>query len=242
VVNVTAYFVFTWARIYNISGLDINGTGKITYFTPTPCASVTWVCIHLSLLGCVVYQITENGKSTIIAGIGWKLPILAMLNLVYTHVQASSGARGNYKHPFVCALLVSSAVSNIHYTLRKYHTSATLYDKLWIHVPFSIYHGWSTVLLVVAAFQAFGVDVLTRKANWYNESPAFFGLLFLETMSFAYIFKPPEGDVVASATMAGSLFAISYRNQRSNAFVQRVELVLAIISPFHAPKFLWLKT
>ncbi|KAF8597880.1 hypothetical protein BDV93DRAFT_595672 [Ceratobasidium sp. AG-I] len=93
-----------------------------------------------------------------------------MLNLVYIHVQAISGNRDILKLSLCPNSLVSSVVSGIYYILREYHTSAALNDKLWIHVPFSIYRGWSTVLLVAAAFQAFGVDVLTRKANWYTES------------------------------------------------------------------------
>lgn len=36
-----------------------------------------------------------------------------------------------------------------------------------MHLPFSLYHGWTTVLVVLTAFEAFGVDKIHHAAgNW----------------------------------------------------------------------------
>lgn len=36
-----------------------------------------------------MYQFTENGRKTIIDGIGWRFPVLAVLNVVYVNVWVS---------------------------------------------------------------------------------------------------------------------------------------------------------
>ncbi len=45
--------------------------------------------IHFLLLGTIIYQFTENGHRTIIEGISWRLPLLAVLNAVYVNLWAA---------------------------------------------------------------------------------------------------------------------------------------------------------
>jgi hypothetical protein len=33
-------------------------------------------------------------------------------------------------------------------------------DELFVHLPFSLYHGWTTILVILTAFEAFGTDAL----------------------------------------------------------------------------------
>lgn len=47
---------------------------------------------------------------------------------------------------------------------------------VWIHLPFSLYHGWTTVLVVVTAFEAFGVNALTHPAGVFTKVFVFLGL------------------------------------------------------------------
>lgn len=42
--------------------------------------------IHLLLLGTVIYQFFPQGKATVIDGISWRFPLLAILNAVYVNV------------------------------------------------------------------------------------------------------------------------------------------------------------
>ena len=44
--------------------------------------------IHLLLLGTIIYQFFDGGKQVIIDGIGWRLPLLAVLNAIYVNVWA----------------------------------------------------------------------------------------------------------------------------------------------------------
>ena len=44
--------------------------------------------IHLLLLGTIIYQFFDGGKQVIVDGIGWRLPLLAVLNAIYVNVWA----------------------------------------------------------------------------------------------------------------------------------------------------------
>ena len=56
--------------------------------TPSPNLPAHRSLIHLLLLGTIIYQFFEGGKQVIIDGIGWRLPLLAVLNAVYVNVWA----------------------------------------------------------------------------------------------------------------------------------------------------------
>lgn len=45
----------------------------------------------------------------------------------------------------------------------------TYVDKLFIQLPFSLYHGWTIVLVFLAAFDAFGVDASTDDAGLWTK-------------------------------------------------------------------------
>ena len=63
--------------------------------------------IHLLLLGTVIYQFWDAGKTIIIDGISWRFPLLVLLNAVYIHLWAG----GHFIFSFIFALLVSSTVT-----------------------------------------------------------------------------------------------------------------------------------
>lgn len=47
---------------------------------------------------------------------------------------------------------------------------------VWIHLPFSLYHGWTTVLVILTAFEAFGVDASTHPPRIFTKVFVFLGL------------------------------------------------------------------
>lgn len=57
---------------------------------------------------------------------------------------------------------------------RHSHQRASL--LVWVHLPFSLYHGWTTVLVILTAFEAFGVDAATTKAGIFTKTFVFLGL------------------------------------------------------------------
>jgi len=234
IVNVIVYIIFLGSNIYTVAGPEpIYHSGKETYFTPASWAFLIWSLIHLLLLGYVVYQFFPNGKRTIIDGISWRFPLLAVLTSVYVNVWS----RQHYVVAFIFALLVSSTVSHIYYVVKKHHAGSNINDELWIHLPFSLYHGFTTVLIVLSLFEAFGVNALTHPAGVWTKLFVFIGLFFLEATSAAYAFSSGEGDIAGSIAITWSLFAI-FVHQRSSAFIHWSALVFAIISLFWIVKSL----
>jgi len=139
--------------------------------------------------------------------------------------------------PFFFALFVSFCVSHIYYIVKKYHKTETLNDLLWVHLPFSLYHGWTTVLVFVTGFEAFGVNALTHKAGIWTDVFVFLSLLFLESTSAAYAFSAKEGDVAGSIVITWSLFAIF--GHQHTPFIHWSALAFAILSSFWIAKALY---
>lgn len=124
----------TGSNIYTVAGPEgIYVHGKETYFTPASWAFLIWSLIHLLLLGYVIYQFFPEGKRTIIDGISWRFPLLAVLTSIYVNVWA----RQHYVVAFIFALLVSSTVSHIYYVVKKHHAGSSINDEC--ESPFSFH-------------------------------------------------------------------------------------------------------
>ncbi|EMD31439.1 hypothetical protein CERSUDRAFT_119818 [Gelatoporia subvermispora B] len=226
IVNIVVYFAFLGSNIYTISGpTDIYHTGKVTYLTPAPWAFLLWSLIHLLLLGTIIYQFFDRGKTVIIDGISWRFPLLALLTAVYVNFWTTH----HYIIAFILAVLVSSTATHIYYIIKKYHESESTADELFVHLPFSLYHGWTTVLVILTAFDAFGVNALTHHAGVWTKVFVFLALFFLEGTATAYAFSSPEGDLPAAIAIAWALWAI-FAQQRSSAFVHWSALAFAILA------------
>jgi len=193
--------------------------------TPAPWAFLIWSLIHILLLGTIIYQFFPNGKKIIIDGVSWRFPLLGVLNAIYVNLWASH----HYIVAFIFALLVSSTVTHIYYIVKKHHSSQGFGDELFIHLPFSLYHGWTTVLVILTAFEAFGVNAHHHGAGVWTKVFVFLGLFFLEGTAATYAFSSPEGDLPASIAIAWSLWAI-FAHQRGSGFVHWTALVFAILA------------
>jgi len=239
IVNILVYFLFLGSNIYTVAGPgDIYGSTKETYLTPAYWTFFIWSLIHLLLLGYIIYQFTDAGKDAIIDGIGWRFPLLAVLNAIYV----TFWARGDYIIAFILALFVSSTVSHIYYVIKKYHNEGSLADELFVHLPFSIYHGWTTVLVFLTGFEAFGRNASTHSAGVWTKIFVFLALLILEGTAAAYAFAGPEGDLAGAIAITWSLFGI-YAHQsaieNSSKFVWISALVFAILSAFWIGVSIW---
>jgi len=230
IVNVLVYFFFLGSNIYTVAGpTGIYYGGKETYITPEPWAFLIWWLIHILLLGTIIYQWFPGGKVIIIDGISWRFPLLGILNAVYVHLWSTQ----HYIVAFIFALFVSSAVTHIYYIVKKYHSPQSTYDELLVHLPFSLYHGWTTVLVVLTAFEAFGVNALTTRAGIWTKVFVFLALFFLEATAATYAFSSPEGDLPASVAIAWALWAIfahQLHKPHGSAFVTWTALAFAIIT------------
>ncbi|KAG6898134.1 hypothetical protein C0992_004850 [Termitomyces sp. T32_za158] len=220
IVNLLTYFFFLGSNIYTVaSPAGIYFHGKETYLTPAPWAFLIWSLIHLLLLGTVIYQFFPAGKRVIVDGISWRFPLLAILNSIYVNLWAS--------HHFVLAFVL--ALFHIYYIVKKHHSPQETADELFIHLPFSLYHGWTTVLVVLSAFEAFGVNSLEHRDGVWTKVFVFLALFFLEGTAATYAFSTPEGDLPASIAIAWSLWAI-FAQQTKSAFVHWSALAFSILA------------
>jgi hypothetical protein len=226
IINVVVYLLFLGSNVYTVAAPSgIYFSGKETYLTPAPWAFLIWSLIHILLLGTVIYQFFPSGQRVIIDGVSWRFPLLAVLNAIYVNLWASH----QYAIAFVMALFVSSTVTHIYYIVKKHHSPQSLVDELFIHLPFSLYHGWTTVLVVLTAFEAFGVDAHQHGAGVWTKVFVFLALFFLEGTAATYAFSSPEGDLPASVAIAWSMWAI-YAHQTGSGFVHWTALAFSILT------------
>ncbi|KAF8893868.1 hypothetical protein BD779DRAFT_1435362 [Infundibulicybe gibba] len=226
ILNIIVYFLFLGSNLYTVTApSDIYYNAKETYITPAPWAFLIWSLIHILLLGTVIYQFFPAGKKIIIDGVSWRFPLLGLLNAIYVNLWATH----YYIIAFIFALFVSSAVTHIYYIVKKHHSAQSLAEELFIHLPFSLYHGWTTVLVILTAFEAFGVNAFHHKAGIWTKVFVFLGLFFLEGTAATYAFSTPEGDLPASIAIAWSLWAI-FAHQTSSAFVHWSALAFSILA------------
>jgi len=227
IVNVIVYLFFLGSNIYTIaSPHPIYGNIKETYFSPAIWAFFAWSVIHFLLLGTVIYQFTSaHAKAVIIDGISWSFPIVAILNAVLVTVWAHH----HYIAAFIVSLFLSSAVSHIYYIVKKNHSAESTGDELFVHLPFSMWHGWTTVLVLLTAFEAFGVDATKHHAGIWTKVFVFLALFLLEGTATAYAFSSIDGDLPGAVVISWTLWAI-FDHQRSSAFIHWSALGFAILS------------
>jgi hypothetical protein len=225
IVNIIVYLLFLGSNIYTVaSPHGVYYHGKETYITPAPWAFLIWSLIHLLLLGTMIYQFFPEGKRVIIDGISWRFPLLAVLNAIYVNLWSTK----HYIIAFVFALFVSSTVTHIYYIVKKYHVPENTSDELFVHLPFSLYHGWTTVLVILTAFEAFGVNKLHHPPGIWTKVFVFLALFFLEATAAAYAFSTIEGDLPAAIAISWSLWAIFVHQH--NPFIHWSALAFAILS------------
>jgi len=235
IINVIVFLIFLGSNIYTIAApSDIYFSGKETYITPAPWAFLIWSLIHLLLLGTIIYQFFPNGKTIVIDSISWRFPLLVILNAIYVNLWAHK----HYVFAFIFALFVSSAVTHIYYVIKKHHVPSSVSDELFVHLPFSLWHGWTTVLVVLTAFEAFGVNANSKPAGIWTKVFVFLGLFFLEATAAGYAFSTKEGDLPASIAIAWALFAI-FARQTSSAFIHWSALAFAVLALFWVVKGGW---
>jgi hypothetical protein len=228
IVNVLVYFLFLGSNIYTIVTPDaIYGNLKQTYLSPSIWAFFAWSIIHFLLLGTVIYQFTSaHAKAVVIDGISWWFPLLGVLNATFVGVWAHQ----QYIAAFILSLLVSTTVSNIYYIVKKHHSSESLGDELFVHLPFSMWHGWTIVIVFLTAFETFGVDATKYPAGVWTKVFVFLSLLCLEGTAASYAFSSVDGDLPGAFVISWTLWAI-FDHQRS-PFIHWSAFGFALLSLF----------
>lgn len=135
-----------------------------------------------------------------------------------------------YITSFIFSLLVSAAVTAIYYIVKAQHKGETISEELFVHLPFSLYHGWAIVLVVLSGFEAFGVEAHKHHAGIWTKIFVFLAFLFLESTAVGYAFSTAEGDAAGAAVISFALFAIFLH--QTDKFVRWSAFAFFILSLF----------
>ncbi|KAG9315234.1 hypothetical protein JVU11DRAFT_4368 [Chiua virens] len=209
-----------------ISPWDVYYTGRETYMTPEPWAFFIWPLIHMLILGTCIYQFSGRGKDIILERIGWKLPLLDFLNAMYVY----SWTIQEYRYALVFILFSVSVVTQIYLEVKRIELR-NFCDEVFLHLPFSLYQGWTVGLIFLSGFEAFGVDALTEPAGPWTKSFVFMSLLLLQLVSYAYAYSAVEGDLPGCLTVSWFLFAIVvHQSKERSGFIHWSGLAFAIFS------------
>jgi hypothetical protein len=63
--------------------------------------------------------------------------------------------------------------------VKKYHGPESIGDELFIHLPFSLYHGWTSIIVLVTTFEAFGLNAAEQEAGTWTKVFVFIALYVL---------------------------------------------------------------
>ncbi|KAF7722589.1 hypothetical protein EC973_002942 [Apophysomyces ossiformis] len=225
--NVLVYLFFLSATVYTIVGPAPNEDGSTegqTYITPSYWIEYVWTLIHSLLLGFIVYQWFEPAHEAAIHGVGWHFVISVLLSSSWLALLKS----GHYIIGFIFVLLTASSVTFVFYNLEKNYPTGSWYDKIFVHAPFSLWHGWIVFSAVINLFQAF-TTVSEEGPSVFQRILVILGILFLSSTAVGYVeYKKKKGDVTGALVIALGLVAI-FTNQQ-DPWIHWVALVAAIIT------------
>lgn len=238
VTNVVTFLIFLSSNAYSsLVPQDARyGAGpNETYITPESWIFLVWPLIHFLLLGMVILQFFEIGHDPVCKVVGWRFPVLAVLTSVYSGLNSAGFHHDGHNDGrvysilgFVALLLTAGVVSHIYRDLKVSHAPRSWVDAVLVHTPFSLYHGFVVVLLVVSAFNAFGVNANKHHAGVITKILVFIGLLFLEATAAGYVFYG-KGDIGGALVICLSLLAI-FQHQTQDRFIHWSALAFFIIS------------
>lgn len=236
------FFIFTlaWNLEKDVPQRWGYGAGKETYLTPTPWIYGVLFIIHLLFAGTILYmQWTERGNELIIEDLGLQFPLLLILSTLW----AGTWARQLPIPSFILAILVALVASNIFLTFKKRYPLAADSDwteRVFVHIPFSLYHGWTVFILFVNGFSAFAPDYLT--SGTVAKVFAVWLLAILCGISLSYAISTQGGDIAGTLVITLGFFAIyahshihgRYHNQPE--WMRWTTLVFGVISLFATVK------
>ena len=133
-----------------------------SYFTPTGYTFSIWGLIYTTLLGYIIYQALPSQKERPFqAQIGWLFVVSSAANAGWLF----AWHYGAYALSVLVMLIMLVTLIMIYLRLDIGHTNPnlTLKDRLFVHLPFSLYLGWITVATIanIASVAAhFGFDGL----------------------------------------------------------------------------------
>ncbi|CAG8475781.1 8708_t:CDS:2 [Ambispora gerdemannii] len=234
IANVLAYFCLLSANIYSVAGPDQDESpwheNHPTYITPAIYAFYIWGIIHFLFGGFIIYQFFSSATETVTEGIHWHFVSISLWNTLWLWLWQND----HLFLSFIVILITGSQVSFVYYNVRNKFHAQGINDQLWIHAPFSLYHAWILVIVIINLFAAFTQEAEEdEKPKLITKILVFLGLFFLQSTAVSYI-EYFKGDFAGSLVIAWTLFTI-YLGQ-SDKFISWSALVFTVFTIFHSLK------
>ncbi|KAI8340497.1 hypothetical protein BC941DRAFT_348441 [Chlamydoabsidia padenii] len=225
VANVIVYLFFLSATVYTVVSPPNGDIGEgSTYITPSFWISYVWTLIHILLGGFVIYQWFEPAHDAAIHGVGWHFVISVLLSSAWLGLLKS----GHELIAFIFVLLTASSVSYVFYNLEKNYTADSIWEKVFVHAPFSLWHGWIVFSAVVNFFQVVSHTNEDGPGVW-SRIFVILGLVFLSSTAIGYVeYKKKKGDITGALVIGLGLLAI-FTNQQ-DPWIHWSALAFAIIT------------
>ncbi|KAI8067977.1 hypothetical protein BC940DRAFT_300022 [Gongronella butleri] len=213
IINVLVYAFLISATVVSFSGNhSISELFDVfeTYFDPASWVFFVWTVIYLLLGGFVIYQWFDQAHEAALHGVGWHFVLSGILNTLWLSL-----LDGEHK---ILAFLVSIfqvfSVSFIFYKLEAEYPATNWWSRLFLHAPFSLWHGWSVFIAVVTAFVAF--THVAKDDEGTILAPNVFHIIlfyvaagFLTFTAIGYVeYKGHKGDITSAWVLAFGLWAV----------------------------------
>ncbi|KAF9281568.1 hypothetical protein BGZ68_006555 [Mortierella alpina] len=225
VANIIVYLTLLSGNLY--SSIIANGDGvdspydpkhHRSYITPARFTFFIWTLIYFLLGGMVIFQWFSD---RVHQAVGWHFVFVSILNAIWLALWSS----GHTFFSWITLIFASGAVSYIYYRLKELHASETWAETLFLHLPFSLYHAWIFVLMIINAFAVFG-PVKDDGPSTFHIVFAIAGLLFVGSIAVGYI-EYKKGDVAGTLVLAWYLFGVFA--QQDERIIHWTALVLGVL-------------
>ncbi|KAG0307922.1 hypothetical protein BGZ97_000233 [Linnemannia gamsii] len=204
VANILVYVTLLSGNLYSTFGGDPNQDSPYdskhkSYITPASFTFYIWTLIHFLLGGMVVYQwFTDK----IYQAVGWHFVMASAFSALWLALWSTG-------HTFLALLALffaTGAVSFIYYRLKDQDNAETLLDVIFLHLPFSLYHAWIFVLLIINLFAIIS-PVREGGPSTFQVVLSIAGLAFIASTVIGYI-EYKQGDVAGALVLAWYLFGV----------------------------------
>ncbi|KAG0306304.1 hypothetical protein BGZ99_001802 [Dissophora globulifera] len=206
VANILVYVTLLSGNLYSTFGRhEDDGTDSPydskhrSYITPAPFTFYIWTLMHLLLGGMVIFQwFTDKVDQAV----GWHFVFASIFNAIWLALWTS----GHTILALFALFLATGAVSFIYYRLKEQDSAETILDVIFLHLPFSLYHAWIFVLLIINLFAVLS-PAHEGGPSTFHTVLSIAGLGFVASTVIGYI-EYKQGDVAGALVLAWYMFGV----------------------------------
>ncbi|KAG0049235.1 hypothetical protein BGZ83_005934 [Gryganskiella cystojenkinii] len=211
VANIIVYVTLLSGNIYSTFGGDRDQDSPYdskhkSFITPAAYTFYIWTLIHFLLGGMIVYQwFTDKVHQAC----GWHFVMATVFNAIWLALWTS----GHTILALFALFLATGAVSFVYYRLKADQPADSLPEVIFLHLPFSLYHAWIFVLLIINVFAILSpIRSEDGSATTFQAILAIAGLAFIASTVIGYI-EYKQGDVAGALVLAWYLFGVFSQQQ-----------------------------